>query len=872
MKKTGYLQQTLFSSFTLAALIPISLGAGLIIYHLYSSAVENINLHARLLGKGLSGQVELFLSEPQSIVKNIRNMLVDMDLHDSNNVQKVLDQHVLGSRIFDSISLLGSDYRVINVGLPPGKESFRRDFIGINFSHKDFIQRAMVTRQTTWSPTFLSLISGKMSMTLCLPFDEYVLAADINIILLAEMVHNLNMEQINITVVDQSGAIIIHPDPEIVARQVMLRDIPLVMDALEGREGVDRFTFLDGEDYIGSTYLIPAAGWITLIARPVDEVYHQVYTTIIYLASGLIGSIIFIFIFAVYRARRLARPLINLSGHARTIAKGNYDLSLLPVTEYAEINELIYSIKLMTESIKGREKLLIESEQMFREVVEGTDNLIIRTDSEGRLTFVNHAGYKIFGVEPDELIGRSFFDFIYPEDMGEIRRNFLQWQQANGDDGVAFEGRLVDLEGDVHYLLWSVNFHYEEAGSLIEACFVASDISERLKAEEEKEKAEEQFLQVQKMEAIGTLAGGVAHDFNNILSAIIGYLELAKTKIPPESSANNDLDEVFKASQRATDLVRQILTFSRKTKTDKKAVKLNLLVKEAIKLLRASIPTTIEIRRDILAECPNVVADPSQIHQILMNLCTNAYHAMRGSSGILSVSLQKVKLGSDDHLMEHSLVPGDYLLLEISDTGQGISPESLTKIFEPYFTTKKIDEGTGLGLSVVHGIVKDHNGHITVYSEVGKGTTFRVYLPVEYEHEEIESQETVEEVSGGSERIIFVDDEKVLVRLGDKLLSNLGYEVAAFNNSAEAFQAFRETPENYDLIITDMTMPGMTGAELARKVKAIRSDVPIIICTGFIEDLDENSMTEMGIDAYLAKPVGRQELADTIRKVMESDS
>lgn len=868
MKKTSSLQKTLFLSFTLAALIPIILMASLIIYHLSSSAVEDINLHAKLLGKGISGQVELFLSSPQSVVRNIRNMLVDIDLHDSKRVQKILDYHVMDSRIFDSIYLLDSNYRVISVGLQPGKDSFRGDFIGINLSHKEFIQRARVTGRITWSSTSLSLISGKMSMTLCLPFDEYVLAADINIMVLAEMIHQLNKAHINITVVDQTGAIIIHPDPEIVARQVMLRNIPIVKNALEGREGVDRFTFLDGKDYIGATSLIPAAGWITLIARPVNEVYQSIYTTILYLALGSFGSIILIFIFAVYQARHLARPLIKLSEHTQIIAEGDYNSPLLPGAEYTEISELIDSIKLMTEAIRERENMLVENERMFREVIEGTDNLIIRTDSQGILTFANHAAQKIFGIEPEELIGMACFDFIHPDDKGRVSQNFLLWQQKKRE-GVTFESRLVNLNGDVHHLLWSVNFHYDEDGSLVEACFVANDISERLKAEEEKEKVEEQFRQIQKMEAIGTLAGGIAHDFNNILSAIIGYVELAKINLPPESPVANDLEEVLKASLRATDLVRQILTFSRKTKTEKKAVELNLLVKEAIKLLRASIPATIEIRQDIPAECPIVVADPTQIHQIVMNLCTNAYHAMSDSGGVLSVSLEEVSIGLDDFLMEHSLQTGSYLVLEITDNGKGISAENQMKIFEPYFTTKEVNEGTGLGLSVVHGIVKSHHGHITVYSEEGKGTTFKVYLPTEGGDKECKSQETVAELLGGSERIIFVDDEEILVRLGNKLLINLGYKVTTFCNSLEALKEFRESPNNYDLIITDMTMPGMTGVELAREVKLVRPDIPIILCSGFHDDLDGEMAIEEDFCAYLSKPVRQKTLAEAVRNALD---
>jgi PAS domain S-box-containing protein len=841
----------------------------MIIYHLSSTAVEDINLNAKLLGKGISGQVELFLSEPQSVLTNISNMIEDVGIADVKTIQDIFDHHISKSKVFDSIYLLDQDSRVISVGLHSGKESFRQDFIGINLAHKEFINRARVTKQNVWSPTFLSLISGKMSMTLCHPIGEYVLAADINIMLLSEMIHQLNMEQISVTVLDNKGAVIIHPDLDVVASQIMMRDIPIVKAALEGNEDIGRFTSLDGEEYIGSAYIVQASNWITLIARPVSQVYHAIYTTFLYLFLGIIGSLIFIFFFAVYRARRLARPLIELSGHTRDIAEGNYELSFIPRAEYTEISELGDSVKRMSEAIREREKLLIENEQQFREVIEGTDNLIFRTDPRGNLTFLNHAGEKVFGLSANELADSSCFDSIHPDEQENIRRTFFQLQYENKETAF-FECRLIDPDGNAHSLLWNINFHYDEDGSLTETSSVATDISERLNAEEEKNKFKEQLRQTQKMESIGTMAGGIAHDFNNILSAIMGYLELAKMQIEPGDPVNNDLEEVFKASLRAKDLVQQILTFSRRTKVEKKPIKLNLMIKEGIKLLRASIPTTIEIQQQIPSQCPNVIADPTQIHQIVMNLCTNAYHAMRDSGGIIKVSLEEVAISPDDSLMEHSLRPGPYLLLKISDTGKGIPAEVLPKIFEPYFTTKEVNEGTGLGLSVVHGIVKSHHGHISAQSEVGKGTTFNIYLPAEGAEENVTYQDIDNVLTGGGERLIFVDDEMSLVKISSKLLRNMGYEVSAFTNSPDALQAFREEPDSYDLIITDMTMPVMTGARLAQEAKQIRPDIPIILCSGFTEGLDEKTAGEMGICAYLTKPVLQNDLANTIRKALES--
>ncbi|MGE4490756.1 MAG: ATP-binding protein, partial [Kiritimatiellales bacterium] len=359
------------------------------------------------------------------------------------------------------------------------------------------------------------------------------------------------------------------------------------------------------------------------------------------------------------------------------------------------------------------------------------------------------------------------------------------------------------------------------------------EVEEHDKSRSEKEKIESQLRQAQKMEAIGALAGGVAHDFNNILTPIIGYAEMILMQMEDDNPQRTRVNEILNAAGRAKELVRQILTFSRRTECELVPLKIQLIIKETLTFLRASLPTTIEIRTDINSFCRAVKADPTQIHQMIMNLCTNAYQSMRDKGGILSISLRETEIGPEDYKTHFQLTPGGYLLLEVSDTGCGIPKEQQEKIFEPYFTTKAANEGTGLGLSLVHAVVKNLRGHITVYSEPGEGTTFRIYLPVMESEESAQPRSAETAVCGGTEHILLVDDEPSIIEVEKGLLEDLGYTITTAADGGEALQTFMDNPDGFDLIVTDLTMPKITGTDLIDKIHACRPDLPAILCTGY---------------------------------------
>ncbi len=399
------------------------------------------------------------------------------------------------------------------------------------------------------------------------------------------------------------------------------------------------------------------------------------------------------------------------------------------------------------------------------------------------------------------------------------------------------------------------------------------DISKRKKAEKEKMELELQLSRKQKMEAVGTLAGGIAHDFNNILGAMQGYLELSLDDVPEDHPVRDHLNQMVSCVDRAAKLVKQILTFSRKDQQEqeKEPVRISSIIKEVLGMLRSSLPATIKISRKIHADSSMVLADSTQIHQVLVNLCTNASHAMRENGGLLEVSLEDVNLKSETRIGDEHLKPGNYVKLSVSDSGHGIEKEIVERIFEPFFTTKGVHEGTGLGLSVVHGIIKSHDGAITVSSTPGEGTTFVIFLP-KIESGDLKESKSSEETTKDSELILLVDDEEMIINSTKQILERLGFEVIAKTSSIDALEAFQEEPEKFDLVFTDQVMPNLTGTQLSEKLLSIRPDISIILCSVFPEDVCPEELERIGIKEFLAKPISMQKINKIIRKVLDKSS
>jgi len=519
---------------------------------------------------------------------------------------------------------------------------------------------------------------------------------------------------------------------------------------------------------------------------------------------------------------------------------------------------------------KQHEEILKQEKERFQILVEESPVGMSLIGKDGTYKYLNPRFIELFGYTLKDIpTGREWFKKAYPDE--KYRKEIIStWMEDLKEHGI---GRSRPREYTVTCKDGSKKIINFMAVTLPNQDQMVSyeDLSE-IKLEERKIKGlETQLRQAQKMEAIGTLAGGIAHDFNNILAAIIGYAELAKIKVPEDSEILPNLDQVLKSGNRAKTLVQQILAFSRKQELEQKPLQLKYIVKESLKFLKSTLPTDIEIKQDIAKDIGIVNADPSQMQQVIMNLCTNAGHAMQKEGGVLAVGLANVELDDIAAAQYLDIDAGTYLRLTVSDTGYGMTSDVKDRIFEPYFTTKEKGVGTGMGLSVVNGIVNSHGGTITIESEPGKGSTFHVYIPLIQEGVIKPEIDIDAPISIGNERILFIDDELALVDIGKEMLKHFGYEVTSRTSSIEALELFRTKPDRFDLVITDMTMPNMTGDKLAKELIKIRPDIPIIICTGFSERISEEKAKGMGIKAFAMKPLVMQDLAKTVRKVLDEN-
>ena len=529
-------------------------------------------------------------------------------------------------------------------------------------------------------------------------------------------------------------------------------------------------------------------------------------------------------------------------------------------------NEIVLSTLRDISDRKAAEKALRKSEEeiksIFRVAPTGIGVVVDRVIHQ-----VNDRVCKMTGYTRGELIGQNS-RFLYPtqEDFEYVGKE--KYRQIRNHGTGTVETRWQTKSGETIQILMS-STPIDQKDYSKGVIFTALDITELRMIEKEKLRLEKQLRQAQKMEAIGTLAGGIAHDFNNILFPIMGNAELLLEDIPENNPMRGNVNGIYSAVIRAKELVQQILTFSRQEKSELRMIKIQPILNEAVKMMRSTIPTTIDINTRIEKKCCAIKADPTQIHQIIINLMTNAFHAMEEHGGVLRVHLTETELKTSD-LINLDIKPGRHVCLVISDTGIGIDKELKEKIFDPYFTTKEKGKGTGIGLSVVHGIVSSMGGAIQVYSEPGKGTKFRVYFPIK-NHVVFKNGFGQDDnyIPGGTEQILLVDDEVEIVTMEKQMLERLGYRVSSFVDSTEALETFRAGPDQFDLVITDLAMPKLPGDKLATELTTIRPDIPILLNTGFSDKAILNSEKNLGIKAILIKPIVMKDLAGAIRKVLD---
>jgi PAS domain S-box-containing protein len=675
-------------------------------------------------------------------------------------------------------------------------------------------------------------------------------------------------------IVDRRGRVIAHPNPQWRTTMRDLSALEPVRRMMEGETGVAGFFSPSlQEEVITGFSTVPEVGWGVLIPQPLSELatHVRLVQRAVWLVIGL--ALLCAAFLGVLVSRWLSTPLRRIGLVAERFANGEYEARVpaLGVLHTREAAILATQFNSMADEVTRSWQERSTSEQRFRAFAQIAADWFWETDLQQVFTYVSppsepgrHHGGAVVGHHWREHVCGD------PEGSAIARIQSCMDRTAPFDDA---ELQVLGEDGQPMYVAISGRPVHDTAGNIVGYRGVTRDITARLNAEERLRQAQQdaQHRQAQKMEAIGVLAGGIAHDFNNILSAILGYTDLALREVSPSGPAAQYLQEVLTAGRRAQSLVLQILTFSRASEPERVPVQLRLIVKEALKLLRASLPTTIDIRQDIDHDDATVLADPTQMHQVLMNLCANAEYAMRDTGGVLEVRLDTVELDTGVAAHYAELAPGSYVRLTICDTGHGILPEVASRVFEPFFTTKGVGQGTGMGLAVVHGIVTSHGGAIRLQSTPGQGTTCEVYLPrLDMVVDDPTSRD--DSLPLGKGVILFIDDEEAIVRVGQRMLERLGYQAVVCTSSLAALETFRQTPQYFDLVITDQTMPHLTGEALACELRRIRPDIPIILCTGFSHTIDADKAQAQGIDAFLMKPLVARDLGLAIQHVLAQRS
>jgi PAS domain S-box-containing protein len=842
--------------FAIVALLPICAVSVLVVSYLRTATVAEAERKNLLLARSVGAQVEVFLREPQTVLQNLRTTILEERDGDAGDIEMVLTTHVLHSELFEAVYLLDARGHVTAAGLQEELQGLREDYLGLDLSHTEHYRRAMRTGKPTWSNTGLSLLTGKVSVALCLVVDDRALIGNFNFGTLSRFSRRLHVrDRLTVMIVDSSGDVIIHPDPEREGGSLNVFRLEPIRRALEGEEGTYRY-ILDGEDFLGSVASIPGPGWYALVSQRADVVLSPIRHTTYIMILGLMAACLLSIPVAFVLAGKFSRPLLDFTLRAKEIAAGRDTGTPAAESEVLEIGELSESFSSMATAVAERESRLRESEEKYRVLFENAHDAIFVVQ-DGKIPFANPRTEEMTGRSAAFLAENQLAEIIHHEDrLGVVERHARRL--AGEDVQSSGTARILHTDGRTIWGFFnSVLIDWEGRPAVLN--FVR-DISEQ-------KNLEIRAFQAQKLEAVGTLAGGIAHDFNNLLQTIQSYAEICLLGINEGGSMDEDLQEIVQAAQRGGELTRQLLLFSRKVDSRMRPLDLNEEVQRTARILKRILPRMIEIRLIPGARLSLVSADPSQIEQVLMNLAVNARDAMPdgGTLTIETKSLFLVATGGEQPVHE----PGDYVVVSVSDTGTGIAEEDREHIFEPFYTTKEAGAGTGLGLAMAYGIVRNHNGYITCLNAPGGGTTFKFYLPALTRDELEEEAERVETPRGGEETLLLVDDEEPVLEVAEKILSTFGYKVLTARNGEEALEAFDSCAEEIDLVIIDMIMPGMGGMQALKELRRRKEGVRVLVSSGFAGGGTSRDVIDAGALGLIRKPYSVSQLLRVVRAALE---
>ncbi|QTA79788.1 Two component system sensor histidine kinase, PAS and double cache domains-containing [Desulfonema limicola] len=841
MKNCAGLKQILIISFIFITIIPVIIISIISLQILITAMEKEISDKNQIIAESISGEVERFLDEPAGLIKQIAGVIENNLLISPDSTGKYLDTVLDSYPFFEGIKILDNQGRILYIS------PYNEDFIGIDFSSQPFFINKLKNNTHVWSSTYISMETGQPALTLSYPLKNGMIAGHLNLSYLQGLIDRVKPGTWYAVITDKDGTLIAHPDKSQVSQQMNLSNVFAVKMGLEDNQGTYFYEYMDIK-FIGSAAIVSPTGWVVGVFQKFGDAFASVIKIKIVIFSGICIFFIIALILCLAIVKRITTPLSLLIDYSKNISQGNYNIFHMPLS-YFEINELAENFRIMARAVQSREQELAYEKLFIDSALNSlTDTFFVFDPSNGKPIRWNKSFKMISGYTDKEISEMKAYDFYYnTEDLEKGAENL--------------EINFITKAGEKIPSEYSASAIKNENNNSLYIICVGRDIRKR-------KKLEEQLKQAHKMEAIGTVAGGIAHDFNNILGIIVGNAELALDDVPQWNPACNNIEHIKAASLRAKKVIQQLLNFSRKNIQIRVPFIIQDIINESVKLLRSSIPHSINIEIEMPEEPIIIMADPSQIHEMLVHIFSNAFHAMEENGGILKIRLTQVELEQEKTNGYHIIKPGQYVKLEISDTGCGISYEIKNKIFDPYFTTKEVGKGAGMGLSIVHGIVKSNEGMISVYSEPGKGTSFIIFFPIIDEHNDIIGKGP-SELPKGNEKILFVDDEEFLLDIGQQILNRLGYIVEIQTNPLEALKIFRLNPKEFSLIITDMTMPDLRGDQFVKEIKKICPEIPVILCTGFSNKMNKEQADKIGIARCIEKPLNQREMAVAIRDVLD---
>ncbi|ADK84010.1 multi-sensor hybrid histidine kinase [Desulfarculus baarsii DSM 2075] len=815
------------------------------------------------LAQSLAGQVDSLLIRARDQLLELQGNIAHGGLVSAGQIDRYLSSKLTHHpELFNMIMVLDANGLVTNLA------PYHFDLLGIDWSNHAAFQQGSAERRPVWSSTFISPRTGSPTMTMSLPLDDGVLVGYLNLAKLSHIAAQIDLGPGGYAaVVDQKGTAIAHTDPTFVDEQRNLKDLSIFSEAVAGHKGVFSFE-QNGRPMLGSVALAPLTGWPVVVAQPEDKAFAPVRE----MSNLTLGSMMIVVLLAtmigLWSIWLVQRPISWLAANAARVAGGD-DNFTPPAGKFREFDDLTASFTAMARAIHSREEALRASEEHLRAIVQGSADAIVTMDIQRNITDCNRAFLEQFGFDAQEVIGQSVA-MIHSSQASYQTFGAKVYPQVLRDGSWRGEWSFVRKDGEPAPMETAISTLLSPTGKVAGYVALMRDISRRLRDEAERARLEVQLRHSQKMEAIGTLAGGVAHDFNNILQALHGYVQIMTASAGLGEVDRQRLSQMDQALERASSLVRQLLTFSRKVDAELGPVDLNFEVRQSVALLERTIPKMIAIRLDLEPEPRTISANPIQLEQIILNLAANSRDSMP-EGGTLTIRTRNLCLEHEKTVSDLALEPGDYMTLCVADTGHGMPPEVIQHIFEPFFTTKGIGGGTGLGLATVYGIVRGHHGAIECQSSPGLGTAITIYFPAAPPTAKAVSPSGPDNAPPprGNETILLVDDEDSVAEVAQAILEDHGYAVLRAASGEQALELYAARGHFIDLVLLDLGMPGMGGRRALERLLALDQAAKVIIASGYAA-LDEKAVTiDKGALAYIQKPFRLVEMLRTIRRALD---